>query len=224
MSFEVVCSGCGATSGPSVGICPFCKTVMISSHDKNFLQESSVLKHYDNGRLDFALSLANKMYKDDGESKKDVLFLLLYAKILIDTEAPTSQVRTILSEAHLVDPAQVEVLDYIELMQAKMQLKKELNDAGEMMIKNIIRRSPDNIHAHFILGSHLFWTEGELRLAIPHLETCVRLKPNYLRAWGCLAAIYKKMGNKQLAQRAFIKCAELETESKMKAYFLEQSR
>jgi cytochrome c-type biogenesis protein CcmH/NrfG len=59
-------------------------------------------------------------------------------------------------------------------------------------------------------------------LAIPYLESCVRLAPQLLRAWGCLGAIYRELGNKTLAVRAFQKCVELEREGKMKAFFNEQ--
>jgi tetratricopeptide (TPR) repeat protein len=224
MSFELICSGCGAASGPSVGICPFCKTVMTSPNDKNFEQENSVIQLYEKGRLDLALSLAKKMYSNDPESKKDVGFLLLYAKILIDTEGPTSLIKGILSEAHLSEPSNKDILDYIDLMEAKGYLKKGLNDTGEVQLRNLIRRSSNNIHAHFLLGTHLFWADEQSQMAIPCLETCVRLSPNFLRAWGCLGAIYKKMGNPQLSMRAFQKCAELEPATKMKEYFLQQAK
>ena len=223
LSFELICSGCGAASGPSVGICPFCKTVMTSPNDKNFEQESSIAQFYEKGRVDLALSLAKKMYDNDPESKKDVGFLLLYAKILIDTEGPTSLIKGVLFEAHLVDPSNKDILDYIDLTEAKGYLKKGLNDAGEVQLRNLIRRSPNNIHAHFLLGTHLFWEDEQSQIAISYLETCVRLSPNFLRAWGCLGAIYQKMGNPQLATRAFQKCADLEPGTKMKEYFLQQA-
>lgn len=219
MSFEVVCSGCGAMSGPSVGLCPFCKTTMTSSEDKNFEQENSIAKLYQSGRLDLALSLSKKMYTDDLESKKDVGFLLLYSKILIETEGPSGLIKSILVEAYLLEPNNSDVMDYLELMEAKGSLKKGLNDSGEMQIKNILRRSPKNLHANFFLGTHLFWSDEQTILAIPYLETCVRLSPNFLRAWGCLGAIYTKMGNKQLALQAYNKCFDLESNSKMKEYF-----
>ncbi|MDZ4083715.1 MAG: hypothetical protein U1E10_12310 [Bdellovibrionales bacterium] len=224
MSFEQVCSGCGATSGPSVGICPFCKTLMTSSSDGNSLQEKSIAQLYEKGRLDLALVLAKKLYTEDPASKKDIGFLMLFAKILIDTEGPSSLTKGVLSEAHLLDPSNQDVMDYLELMEIKTYLKKGHNDTGEVQLKNLIRRSPGNTHAHFLLGTHLFWTDEQPQMAIPHLEICVRQSPNFLRAWGCLGAVYKKLGNSQLAMRAFQKCAELETESKMKEYFLQQAQ
>lgn len=224
MSFEQVCSGCGAASGPSVGVCPFCKTIMVSSNDGNYQQEKSVTQLYEKGRLDLALLLAKKLYSEDAESKKDVSFLMLFAKILIESEGPSSLIRSALADAHLLDPSNPNILDYLELMEIKRYLDKGPNDPGEVQLKNLIRRSPGNVHAHFMLGTHFYWTDDEPLMAIPHLETCVRLSPGFLRAWGCLGAIYKKLGNSQLAMRAFQKCAELETESRMKNYFLEQAK
>lgn len=222
MSFELICTGCGAMSGPSVGLCPFCKTLMASPDNQNSAQKSSVAKIYESGRLDLALNLAKKIYDTDEDSKKDVGFLLLYAKILLDTEGPSSLIKGILSEAHLMAPSNQDVLDYIDLLEARSYLKKGLNDNGETLLKSLIRRSPNNVHAHFLLGAHLFWSDQQTQMAIPYLETCVRLSHNFLRAWGCLGAIYKKMENPGLAIRAFQKCAELEQNSKMKEYFQQQ--
>lgn len=218
MSFELICPGCGASSGPSVGVCPFCKTVLASVDGAESGHEGSVATIYESGKLDMALTLAKKLYETDEKLKKDVSFLLLYAKILIDTEGPTSLVRSVLAEAHLYAPSNQEVLDYLEVMEARQYLKKGLNDNGEVRLKKLLRRSPQNVHAHFFLGTHLFWVDEQMEMAIPHLETCVRLSPNFLRAWGCLGAIYKKMGHSQLAERAFQKCLDLEPETKMREY------
>ena len=192
---------------------------MSSPQDKNAEQENSVLKIYESGRLDLALDLAKKMYMSDPESKNDPGFVLIYVKILLDSEGPTSLIQGLLAEAHLLDPKRKDIMDYIELVEAKRYLKKGLNDTGETQLRNLLRRSPDNVQAHFILGTHLFWMDEQIQMAIPHLETCLRLSPNFLRAWGCLGAIYKKMGNSQLSIRAFQKCIELEPNERMKEYF-----
>lgn len=221
MSFELICPGCGAISGPSVGVCPFCKTILTSPNQKGSEQKNSISRIYASGRLDLALELARKFYQTD-EAKKDFSFLLLYAKILIDIEGPTSHIKSTLMEAYLLAPDNQEALDYIELIEAKINLKKGLNDHGEIQIKNLIRRSPKNVHAHFIIGTHLFWTDEQPEMAIPYLENCDRLSPNFLRAWGCLGAIYQKLGNPQLAARAFQRCVELEPNVKMREYFEHQ--
>jgi predicted Zn-dependent protease len=224
MSFDVVCSGCGAPSSPSVGICPFCKTVMAANDGKEKHSIDSFIKLYNDGKLERALGLGTEMYKAKPELKSDLAFVLTFAKVLIESEGPSSKIRSVLAEAHLVTPESVDVIDYLEIVEAKNNLKKGLNDTGEIALKNLLRRSPKNVHAHFVLGTHLFWMDNESATAIPHLETCVRLHPNFLRAWGCLAAIYRKMGNNQLAQMAFQKCATIETNQSMKEFFEKQAR
>ncbi len=224
MSFTVICSGCGAPSSPSVGICPFCKTVMASSGGEDKQSLDVLIKLYADGKLERALSLGNAMYKEKPQLKKDLLFVLTFVKVLLDSEAPSSRIRSLLAEAHLANPESTDLADYLEILDAKNNLKKGLNDAGEVTLKNLLRRSPNNVHARFILGAHLFWSDSESAMAIPHLETCVRLHPNFLRAWGCLGAIYKKMGNPQLAEMAFQKCVELETDQNWKEFFQKQAK
>jgi hypothetical protein len=95
MSFEFVCDSCGAVSGPSVGMCPFCKTVLTKTTAES-ITFNSVQKFYNDGRIDLALSSAQKFYKDKPELKTDVSFMLLYVKILLETEGPTSLINSIL--------------------------------------------------------------------------------------------------------------------------------
>lgn len=223
MSFDIVCSGCGAPSGPSVGICPFCKTIMSTADGKQNHSSDRFVKLYQDGKLEQALSLGDEMYRAQPDLKKDLMFVMTFAKTLIESEAPSSKTRSLLAAAHLENPENKDVLDYIELIEAKNILKKG-EDSGETMLRNLIRRSPQNIHAQFILGAHLFWVEENALMAIPHLETSVRLHPNFLRAWGCLAVAYRKIGNTQLAQSAFRKCAEIETDQRMKDFFEAQSK
>lgn len=177
-----------------MGVCPFCKTILTSPNQKGSEQKNSISRIYASGRLDLALELARKFYQTE-EAKKDFGFLLLYAKILIDIEGPTSHIKSTLMEAHLLAPENQEALDYIELIEEKRNLKKSLNDSGEVQIRNLIRRSPNNVHAYFLIGTHLFWTDEQPEMAIPYIENCVRLSPNFLRAWSHLGAIYLKLGN-----------------------------
>ncbi len=90
-----------------------------------------------------------------------------------------------------------------------------------MLLKSILRRSPQNAHANFLLGSHLFWVEKQNGKAIKFLETAVRERPNFLRAVACLGALYQTMGNQPLAARSFRKCKDLESDPSMKKYFSE---
>ncbi len=222
MSFEVICSGCGALSGPSVGVCPFCKTVMSNTSEEKFAHSRPLAELYESGRLGLALSLAKKLYLEKPDSKTNISFLLLFIKIMIEADAPSLQIRSVLSEANLIDPSHLDILDYIEFMDAKDMLKKGYDDNGERRLKSILRRSPNHLQAHFLLGTHLFWIDEQTQQAIPHLETCVRLAPNHLRSWGCLAAIYRKLGHRQLAKAAFKRCVELETNLTMKSFFEKQ--
>lgn len=223
MSFDTICKGCGASSGPSVGVCPYCKTVMAGPAVTENITLGAFNRMYLEGKLDAALRFGNGLYKSKPELKTDLPFIMTYVKVLIETEAPSSQMRALLAEAQLANPQDAGLLDYFEIVEAKNYLKKGANDPGEIMLKSIIRRSPQNVHAHFLLGTHWFWSEKDAVGAIPHLETCVRLHPNFLRAWGCLGAVYQKMGNKPLAQQAFRKCAALETNLKMKEFFEQQA-
>lgn len=223
MSFESICHNCGAPSGPSVGICPFCKSVMVDATNSDGANTASFHKLYNDGQIERALAMGTTMMKSKPEIKTDLSFLLTYVKVLLETEGPNSQIRSLLAEGTLVAPDNRDLIDYAEIVEAKASLKKGLNDSGEMILRNVLRRSPTNVHAHFILGSHLFWAENEMASAIPHLETTVRLHPRFLRAWGCLGALYKKMGNSQLAKMAFEKCAAIETNASMKEFFVKQA-
>lgn len=218
MSFEVVCEACGALSGPSVGVCPFCKTVLSRPHSE-ITGQDSLLEMYNNGKLDISLNLASKIFQENPKARKDLSFLLLYVKILLESEGPNSLINSLLTEGLLADPKNQELLDYFEIMQARQNLKKGLNDPGEIMLKNLLRRSPDNVHAHFLLGTHLFWADNSPTTATYYLERCVKFAPNFLRAWGCLALVYKAIGNLQLSQSALRKCIELESNPNMKHFF-----
>jgi len=224
MSFEIVCSGCGAPSSPSVGMCPFCKTVMAAVGGKDKQTLAAFNKLYQEGRLDRALALGNDLFKSKPALKENIPFVLSLVKVLLESEGPSTRINGMLAEAYMQYPENAEITEYMEIMDAKNSLKKGVEDVGEQMLKAVLRRSPNNFHAHFILGTHMFWQKKEVASAIPHLESCVRLHPNFLRAWACLGAIYKQMGNAPLAQRAFAKCAQLETHAEMKQFFTKQSK
>jgi tetratricopeptide (TPR) repeat protein len=219
MSFQLVCQNCGSVSGPSVGICPFCKSILTSRTAGEYESALLIHKNYAKGNLPTALSLARKIYEIKPEQRLNVHFLLTYTKILIDVEAPSSQIKSILNEAFLLAPHEQEVLDYIELVDLWGRLKRGTDsDAAESVLK-LIHRSPKNPHAYFILGTHYYWAVSGPLSAIPYLESCLRLAPSHLRAWGCLGAIYKKIGNSPLAKQAFQKCLEIEMDPNMRQLF-----
>ncbi len=157
--------------------------------------------------------------KSNAKLLKNPKFALLYAKILIEADGPSSKIKSILAHALLDDPDNVECAEYMEVVEAKSNFSREVNDLGEIALQNIIRRSPKNVHALFLLGSHLFWIQGDTQRALLYLEQCVRLRTNFLRALACLGAVYKKLGQPQQSARIFKRCAALENNNEMKAYF-----
>jgi tetratricopeptide (TPR) repeat protein len=224
MSFKIICSGCGAPSGLAVGICPFCKSVMTEGSEQERASVEALTKLYAEGRNDRALALANEMFKNSPELIANPSFAMTFIKVLFECEAPGSHLRSVLAQAQLAFPGNPQIADYLEILDSKSFLKKSMMDPGEVMLMNVIRRSPDQVHAHFTLGAHFYWEEQEPLRAIPHLETCVRLRPVYLRAWACLGGVYHSLGNQQLAQNAFRKCLELESDPSVKEFFAEQMK
>lgn len=219
MSFDLICPNCGAPSGPSVGVCPFCKSTLSGTAVKEDRTVTAIRRFYGDGKIDKALVLAGVLEREKPKMSENVGFLLLFAKILIETEGATSKIRNLLTKAFLLEPENQEASEYLEIIEAKTQLKKGLNDLGEQTLRNIIRRSPNNPHALFLLGTHLFWTERLTSEPVKLLERCVEVRPNFLRAWACLGTIYRKIGRPALAVRAFRRCSALETNQRMKAYF-----
>lgn len=220
MSFDIVCANCGAPSSPSVGVCPFCKGVMMrKGPGKENPTVTQIGKFYNEGRLEQALALAKTAETQKPEILKNQKFALLYAKILIEAEGPSSKIKSVLSHALLENPEDPSLIEYLEVVEAKSHLSRELNDVGEIELSHILRRSPKNVHAAFLLGSHLFWIGKETQKSLKYLEQCHRLRPNFLRAAACLGALYKTLGLDAQAGRMFRHCAALESNKEMKAYF-----
>lgn len=219
MSFPIVCPSCGAPSGPSTGICPFCKSVVAPPANESSRGSAQVKKIYEQGDLPRALALCTAVATEDPKSLENVDFLLDYVKILLESEGPSSKIRSLLGKAFALQPDNYAVMEFLEVIDAKGMLAKERNDLGEKKFVEILRRSPGNVYALFLLGAHLFWAEGETNQSVRYLEKCVSLRPKFLRAWGCLGAIYEKLGNGTLAGKAYRQCAVLETEQTMKNFF-----
>lgn len=220
MSFDMICSNCGAPSAPSVGVCPFCKTILTS---KSSVKDSPTIirinKFFNDGEIGNALSLVKTAEKSKPALLQNTKFVLLYVKILLEADGPSGKIKSLLSNALLEHPGDSHLIEYMEIIDARSNLSRERNDVGEIELANIIRRSPKNIHALFLLGSHLFWTEKETQRSLRYLERCYRLRPNFLRANACLAALYKTLKLNSQANRLFRKCATLETNKEMRAYF-----
>jgi hypothetical protein len=219
MSFELVCESCGAASGPSTGVCPFCKTVLSRPGRKQSANITELAKLFADGKIPAALAAASLLLESRPKLLEDADFLILCAKIYFEAEAPSSKVAGLLNRALLAEPGHREAADYLELIEAKRHFTSAANDDGETRLQALLRRSPDNVHALFALATHLFWVQKDQAPAARLLEKCVRLRPGFLRAWGCLGMLYQASENAASATMAFRKCVALETEPQMKAFF-----
>jgi len=221
MNFEIACSNCGAISSPVVGICPFCKSVMTKTTDgaKQGASVPLIQKLYDDGKLDQALALAAALEKQDPNCLKDANFVLLYVQIQIEVDGPSSKTRSILNQALAANPSDPNLLEYLEVVEAEINLNLSNGNDGEIALVNIIRRSPKNVHALFLLGRHRFWDEKDPQGALRYLEACVRFRPNFIRAKGCLAAVYRAMNLTDVSQRLMKECADKSTDSISKDFF-----
>ena len=219
MSFTVVCDGCGAPSGPSVGICPFCKSVMVDKKSKDSPTLTRIRELYNEGDLASALAMFVQTERAKPKLMDNPNFLLIGIKILLETEGPESKIRHLINHGLMLDPSHQEINDYLEILNGKTLMTDKLNDEGEQQVLNVLRRSPRNYHALFIVGAHQFWVDGVESSAIRLLERCVSVRPQFLRAWGCLGAIYEKLGQTHPAARAYKQCVKLESDPSMSDFF-----
>lgn len=177
---------------------------------------------YEEGKLEQAVILAKMAEQEHEKLKKNVTFLMTSVKILLEAEGPTSRVKNLLTQANLIDPENGEIADYFDIAEGRSLANHQGFPQAEKLLRSVLRRSPNNPHALFLLGSQLFHLKGDVPEAIRFLERCVTVRPNLLRAWGCLAVIYVQNGNSELAERAFRKCVALETNPNMKKFFSNQ--
>lgn len=183
---------------------------------------TSLRKMYADGKLEAALPLVTQLLATVQGDLRDSRFLLLCVQVLFETEAPTSKINALLSEIFLKNPEDPAIRDYMAILDAKGKLRYDVSDMGEGILKDVLKRSPRHAHAAFLLGTHYYWAKKDYRQAAPLLETCVRERPMFLRAWACLGAIYEEQGQKNLALAAYRKCSELEPNGSMRQFFLER--
>ena len=221
MNFEIACSNCGAVSSPVVGICPFCKSVMTKATEatKQVATVPLIQSLYDDGKLEQALALAAALEKKDPESTSNASFVLLYTQIQMEVDGPSSKTRSLLNQALVANPSHPDLLEYLELVEAEINLNLSSGKDGEVALVNIIRRSPKNVHALFLLGRHKFWDEKDPQGALRYLESCVRFRPNFMRAKACLAAVYRALNMNEVSQRLMNECAAKATDNKTKEFF-----
>lgn len=216
MAFDLVCKNCGAPSGHSVGFCPFCKCPMSDVDSEHSASYEALLQSYTSGDSDLSVIQVNKLLEKKDELIEDTDLFLLTIKILIETEAPRTRVATLLAEAMMKHPSNEQIKLYYKIHQAKNSLRNQAFDEAEMILRNVLKADPKNVHANFILGSHLFWDEDKPQEAIKYLEACTSENTKFKRAWGCLSAAYGKIGNTHLSKKATEKFKELETSQLIK--------
>ena len=224
MSFDLVCQSCGAPSSPATGVCPYCKSTMASKAQGKSPDSPTITKLnalIKEGHTEKALFMAQAAEKTKPALLKKANFVIAYVQVLFEVDAPSSKIRSLLSQALLEHPDDSRLSEYLEIMNAQSQLTREKNDAGEVALKSVLRQNPDNAYALFILGSHLYWMDQEPTQALIYLSICVQLHPNFLRANACLGAVYKDVGLAGAAKKQFVFCAKLEKNKKMKSYFKE---
>lgn len=221
MSFDIICANCGAPSSPAIGVCPYCKSVMTTEAEKETPAIANIKKFFNDGQLERALPLAKALETQKPDSLKSKEFVLLYTQILLEAEGPSTKIKSLLNQALIDNPSDPQLLEYLEVAEAESNLSREKDDVGEIVLTDIIRRSPENIHALFLLGSHLFWVKKDAQRALRYLEQCVRIRPNFFRAKVCLAAVYKALKMDDLAVRFCNECASKASDPKMKEFFTE---
>jgi tetratricopeptide (TPR) repeat protein len=219
MSFPIKCTNCGAISGPSVGVCPYCKTVMSGGRSKDLPTLKKLKQLYSEGRLPESLALVSELLEAKPNLLEKIEVSKLYVEILLDSEAPSSKVRSVLQKSLALHPESSELQDLLDIVNARFHLRHGEGDPGEQALRSVLRRSPQHPQACFILGSHLFYVEKNLAESLSLLEKVVRKKPNFLRGLACLAMVYRAMGADASAQSLLRKCVTLERDPAMKSFF-----
>lgn len=219
MNFDIVCTNCGATSSPAIGVCPYCKSVMTAEAEKKIPIIANIKKFYDEGQLERALSLAKALETHKPDSLKSKEFVLLYAQLLFEAVGPSTRIKSLLNQSLIDNPSDPQLLEYLEVAEAESNLSRHKDDMGEMAVANIIRRSPENAHALFLLGSHLFWVKKDAQGALRYLEQCVRIRPNFFKAKACLVGVYRALKMDDLAAAFCNECASKTSDPEMKRFF-----
>ena len=137
MSFDIKCNNCGAPSSVSVGVCPFCKTTF--TNKKNGKKESPLISriksNYKDGKIDEVLFACKELYRNKDKIKENNNFLLIYLKALIESDGPSTVIRSLISQILMNDPENIEVMDYLDILDARDELSEEKNDTGEQKLK-----------------------------------------------------------------------------------------
>lgn len=220
MSFELICESCGAASGPSVGICPFCKSVLVSETSKKASPALRRLKTlFSEGKMEEAALIAREALKSKEELSENVEILSICTQILFEVEAPSSQLKGVLAKASLIAPEHKGIQELMKLVQAKSAISYGNPEEGKKMLESILKSNPGNPHALFLLATYVNSKENDPVLAVVYLERALKSRPNFLRAWACLASISARMDKTHMAETALLKAISLETNKNMKDFF-----
>jgi len=84
------------------------------------------------------------------------------------------------------------ILTHLKL--SEMQLILNQNENSIMTINNILRMSPQNNEAYFMLGMN-FRQMGDLNKAINSFQTAVEIEPEMIDAWIILGELHEKNGS-----------------------------
>src|SRR4051812_14196622 len=117
MATERDCENCGATCSPSSSNCVFCKAPLSAesatkTHDEGIDSTlANILQFYQEGKVDKALSITHIVLKQRPEIERNLPFLLVHAKLLIESEGVTARIKTQLSKAYMISPNHPEVTE-----------------------------------------------------------------------------------------------------------------
>ena len=226
MSFQTICPKCGAPSNPSTGICPFCKAPFSSAKTSGTVTVNPTIamiqSTFDEGHLPDALNLVTAYERENPKALEDLPTVILYLRILLESEGPLSKINSLISSALLKFPTDPTLHDFLDISRAKTFLNSHALDNALKTLETLAQRSPENYLMLFTTGAALQWEKKDSANAAKYLEKCVTLRPQFLRAWACLGAVYKTLGNQTLSTRAFQKCLTLETDPQMRNCFQTQ--
>ena len=120
-------------------------------------------KEYKEGHIDKVLFDCDLLYRQKEKMQQNSNFLLLYVKVLLETKGQHPRLGVYFRGVLLNDPENFEALDYLDILEAKEELTEGVNDPGEQKLMRIIKRSPKNAYAYFLLGAICFgWIERTL--------------------------------------------------------------
>ena len=137
---------------------------------------------------------------------------VLGAKIAFEEDEDMAEVESWLLQAELNDPSSPACFDFSLLINALKKLKDGLYSEASQDLLGLVDSDEVSFLASYLLGRHFLWKSQETGLSIYHLETALQSKPNFKKAWEAAGFAYNREGQQDLANLAFSKCIELESD------------